>query len=268
MNQTEDMNTPEKTYMTEHEFISRISELIPAPNAETNHNLLDLANGLWFEMKDDLYHAFSFVSRHFTTETLQNVYNLCGTQKAGLLPWEIIGAAVYLQTGTPAEEISKDEWQNFVLLPTAEAADAISTLAVCTVRENGHETQFYTPHFGQIDPQRLLDTAIARASEAGTTVAETLQQIDYNLPVVESHVTANKALLGPGSNIAEKLALLMASSPITAACITMDVDSGVAAVAMNPLWEKLRDEREPGPPVQQKHSGRKRSSKHKNQMGR
>ena len=40
------------------------------------------------------------------------------------------------------------------------------------------------------------------------------------------------------------------------------------AVAMNPLWEKLRDEREPGPPVQQKHSGRKRSSKHKNQMGR
>lgn len=149
MNQTEDMNTPEKTYMTEHEFISRISELIPAPNAETNHNLLELANGLWFEMKDDLYHAFSFVSRHFTTETLQNVYNLCGTQKAGLLPWEIIGAAVYLQTGTPAEEISKDEWQNFVLLPTAETADAISTLAVCTVRENGHETQFYTPHFGQ-----------------------------------------------------------------------------------------------------------------------
>ena len=63
MNQTEDMNTPEKTYLTEHEFISRISELIPAPNAETNHNLLDLANGLWFEMKDDLYHAFSFVSR-------------------------------------------------------------------------------------------------------------------------------------------------------------------------------------------------------------
>ena len=81
-------------------------------------------------------------------------------------------------------------------------------------------------------------------------------------------MTANKALLGPGSNIAEKLALLMASSPITAARITMDVDSGVAAVAMNPLWEKLRDEREPGPPVQQKHSGRKRSSKHKNQMGR
>ena len=63
MNQTEDMNTPGRTYRTEHEFISRISELIPAPNAETNHNLLVLANGLWFEMKDDLYHAFS-ADRH------------------------------------------------------------------------------------------------------------------------------------------------------------------------------------------------------------
>lgn len=81
-------------------------------------------------------------------------------------------------------------------------------------------------------------------------------------------MTANKAVLGPGSNIAEKLALLMASSPITAARITMDVDSGVAAVAMNPLWEKLRDERESGPPVQQEHSSRKRFSKHKNKMGR
>ena len=72
-------------------------------------------------MKDDLYHAFSFVSRHFTSETLQNVYDLCGTRETGLLPWEIIGAAVYVQTGTPAEEISKDEWKDFVLRPACAA---------------------------------------------------------------------------------------------------------------------------------------------------
>ena len=76
---------------------------------------------------------------------------------------------------------------------------------------------------------------------------------------MESHVTANKAVLGPGSNIAEKLALLMASIPITAAHITIDVYSGIAAVEMNPLWEKLWDERESGPPVQQKHFSRKSS---------
>ena len=73
MNQTEGMNAPEKTYMTEDELVSRMEELIPAPNEETKRNLLDLANGLWFEMKDDLYHAISFVSRHFTTEALQNM---------------------------------------------------------------------------------------------------------------------------------------------------------------------------------------------------
>ena len=93
-------------------------------------------------MKDDLCHAFSFVSRHFTAETLQNVYDLCGARETGLLPWEIIGAAVYVQTGTPAEEISKNEWKDFVLLPTPESAGAISSLAICTVRENGEETQF------------------------------------------------------------------------------------------------------------------------------
>lgn len=268
MNQAESANTQAKTYMSEQEFISRMNELIHTPSAETNSNLLDLANGLWFEMKEDLYYAFSFVSRHFTAETLQNVYDLCGAKASCLLPWEIIGAAVYLQTGTPGEEISEAEWRDFVLLPTVETVNAVSPLAVCTVRENGQETQFYTPHFGQIDPQKLLDTAIARAKETGTLAVERLQQMDYNLPEEVIHVIANKAVLGPGSRTAEKLSQLMPSSPVTAARITMDVDSGIAAVEVNPLWEKLRDERESGPPARQKPSVRKRSSRHKNQPDR
>ena len=268
MNQAESANTQAKTYMSEQEFISHMNELIPTPSAKTNSNLLDLANDLWFEMKEDLYYAFSFVSRHFTAETLQNVYDLCGAKASCLLPWEIIGAAVYLQTGTPGEEISEAEWRDFVLLPTVETVNAVSPLAVCTVRENGQETQFYTPHFGQIDPQKLLDTAIARARETGTLAVETLQQMEYNLPEKLSRVIANKAVLGPGSRIAEKLSQLMPSSPITAARITMDVDSGIAAVEVNPLWEKLRNERESGPPARQKPSVRKRSSKHKNQPDR
>lgn len=228
MNQPEFVDIPAKTYMSEQEFIAHMDELIPTPSVETNNNLLDLANSLWWEMKDDLYHAFSFVSRHFTPETLQSVYDLCGVRRAGLLPWEIIGAAIYSQTGTP----------------------------------------FYTLHFGQIDPQKLLDTAMARASESGTTVKEVLQQTDYDLPEVESHVRINKAILGPESKLAEKLSQLMASSPITAAHITMDADSGRVAIEMNPLWEKLRHEREASPPARQNRSSRKRSSKHKNQPDR
>ena len=144
----------------------------------------------------------------------------------------------------------------------------VSTLAACTVRENGQETLFYTLHFGQIDPQKLLDTAMARASESGTTVKEVLQQTDYDLPEVESHVRINKAILGPESKLAEKLSQLMASSPITAAHITMDADSGRVTIEMNPLWEKLRHEREASPPARQNRSSRKRSSKHKNQPDR
>lgn len=259
---------PARIYMSEQEFTAHMDKLIPTPSVETNSNLLDLANSLWLEMKEDLYHTFSFVSRHFTSETLQNVYDLCGTREAGLLPWEIIGTAIYLQTGTPPEEISKDEWESFVLLPTPETAGTLSSLATCTVRENGQETQFYTPHFGQIDPQKLLDAAMGRSGKAAITVMEILQQMDYDPSEAESYATANKAILGPESRMAEKLSLLMSSSPITAAHIAIDVDSGSVAIKMNPLWEKLRDERESGPPAQQRHSGRKRPSKRKNQPDR
>ena len=49
---------------------------------------------------------------------------------------------------------------------------------------------------------------------------------------------------------------------------SMDVDSGNVGISMNSLRENLRDERESGPPVQQKRSSRKRSSKHKNHPDR
>ena len=63
----------QKVYMTDQEFTARMAALIPAPSAEVNDSLLDLAHSLWFEMKEDLYHTFSFISSHFTPETLQKV---------------------------------------------------------------------------------------------------------------------------------------------------------------------------------------------------
>lgn len=84
MNQNERMlpgDPQKKTYMSDQEFTAHMEELISTPNAEANHNLLDLANSLWFELKEDLYHTFSFISRHFSPEVLQNVYDLCGDPK-------------------------------------------------------------------------------------------------------------------------------------------------------------------------------------------
>lgn len=48
----------QKVYMTDQEFTARMAALIPAPSAEVNDSLLDLAHSLWFEMKEDLYHTF------------------------------------------------------------------------------------------------------------------------------------------------------------------------------------------------------------------
>lgn len=258
--------TTEKIHMSDQEFTAHMNALIPAPSAETNRNLLDLADALWFGLKEELYHTFAFISHHFTTETLQNVYNLCGTQKQGVLPWELIGTAICLQAGASPLEIGTAEWKEFQVLFTPEAADTISSLAACTVRENGAETRFYTLHFGQFAPQELLERAAVQAGNDGITVTETMQRIDYDMRL--GHVTANKAICGPESPLAEKLFRLMDSSPITAAHITIDVDSGSIAVKMNPLWEKLRDEREKNLPVPQKHPRRKRSPKHRNQPDR
>ena len=126
-------------------------------------------------------------------------------------------SAEYELTRAENEELKKRnaaivESMQVVVAADTEIIDTVSTLAACTVRENGQETLFYTLHFGQIEPQRLLGAAMARASESGTTVTEALQQTDYDLPEVESHVRINRAILGPGSKLAEKLSQLMASS--------------------------------------------------------
>lgn len=256
----------EKTYMSDQEFTDQMNALIPAPSAEANHNLLASADGLWFELKEELYHTFAFISRHFTTETLQNVYDRCKTEQQGLLPWELIGTAIYLQAGASPPEIGTAEWKEFQILATPESAETLSSLAACTVRENGAEARFYTLHFGQLDPQKLLERATVQARNAGITVTEAMQRIDYDMRM--TYVTANQSICGPESPLAEKLLRLMDSSPVTAAHITIDVDSGNITIQMNPLWKKLRDEREAALPTPQKHPRWKRSSKHKNQPDR
>lgn len=256
----------EKIYMSDQEFTVHMNALIPTPSVEANRNLLDLADALWFGLKEDLYHTFAFISRHFTAETLQNVYDCCETKNHGALPWELIGTAIYLQAGDSPPEIGEAEWKEFRVLSTPESADIISSLATCTVRENGAETRLYTLHFGRFDPQKLLERAAVQARNDGITVTEAMQRIDCDMRM--THVTANQSICGPESPLAEKLFRLMDSSPITAAHITIDVDSGSIVVKMNPLWEKLRDKREKNPPAPQEHSRRKRSPKHKNQPDR
>ena len=77
----------QKVYMTDREFTAHMAALIPTPSAEVNDILLGLAHSLRFELKEDLYHTFSFISRHFTSETLQRVYDLCKGKDQGILPW-------------------------------------------------------------------------------------------------------------------------------------------------------------------------------------
>lgn len=253
--------------MSSQEFIARINALIPSPNEEANKNLLDFGNSLWLRLKEDLYNAFSFISRHFTPDTLQGVYDLSGIANKGMLPWEMIGAAIYLQTNTPVQEIKEDSWDYFVGFTAPEAPDKISSLALCTVHENGCAAQFYTRHFGRFDPLELLYNATARSVYNGVTITEAIQQFDCNMEIRHPWETA--VILDPEPKMVEKLTQLMPDSPIIAAHINLDADSGTVATEINPLWEKLRDELdELSHGQQQKTSEKKRSSKRSHQMER
>ena len=172
--------------MSSQEFIARINALIPSPNEEANKNLLDFGNSLWLRLKEDLYNTFSFISRHFTPDTLKGVYDLSRIANEGMLPWEMIGAAIYLQTNTPVQEIEEDSWDYFVGFTAPEAPDKISSLALCTVHENGCAAQFYTRHFGRFDPLELLYKATSRSVYSGVTIMEALQQFDCNMEIYHS----------------------------------------------------------------------------------
>lgn len=152
----------QKVYMTDQEFTAHMDALIPTPSAEANDNLLDLAHSLWFELKEDLYHTFSFISRHFTPETLQRVYDLCKGKDQSILPWELVGTAIYLQAGTPPQEIGKQEWKDFQILSTPEAPDTLSTMGICTVREHGAETRFYIWEKRGIRPWSMMKPSVRR----------------------------------------------------------------------------------------------------------
>ena len=84
---------------------------------------------------------------------------------------------------------------------------------------------------------------------------------------LKNAVVIDKPTFG-SKELAEKLALLMDISPVTAAHITIDADSGSVTVKINPLWEKLRTEREISLPARQTASRRSRFFNHKNQPDR
>ena len=88
----------------------------------------------------------------------------------------------------------------------------------------------------------MLEQAAACTKITGGTVTEAIQNINYNMK--PGHAAANKAVCGPESSMEEKLTQLMPDSPIIAAHINLNADSGSVTVKINPLGEKLLDERE------------------------
>lgn len=99
---------------------------------------------------------------------------------------------------------------------------------------------FISRHFGRFAPLELLYNATARSVYNGVTIKEAIQQFDCNMEI--RHPWETDIILDSEPKMVEKLTQLMPDSPIIAAHINLDADSGAVATEINPLCEKLRDE--------------------------
>ena len=83
--------------MKYEEFDQQIREMIPQPSAAITDALYRMGVEALEDRPQDLLIAFEFISRYFSVDVLQGVYEIIQHGSA-VLPNELVAAAVFLQT--------------------------------------------------------------------------------------------------------------------------------------------------------------------------
>ena len=84
--------------MKYEEFDQQIREMIPQPSAAITDALYRMGVEALEDRPQDLLIAFEFISRYFSVDVLQGVYEIIQHGSA-VLPNELVAAAVFLQAG-------------------------------------------------------------------------------------------------------------------------------------------------------------------------
>ena len=92
--------------MKYEEFDQQIREMIPQPSAAITDALYRMGVEALEDRPQDLLIAFEFISRYFSVDVLQGVYEIIQHGSA-VLPNELVAAAVFLQAGDTSEHMAQ-----------------------------------------------------------------------------------------------------------------------------------------------------------------
>ena len=94
--------------MKYEEFDQQIREMIPQPSAAITDALYRMGVEALEDRPQDLLIAFEFISRYFSVDVLQGVYEIIQHGSA-VLPNELVAAAVFLQAGDTSERKRRNQ---------------------------------------------------------------------------------------------------------------------------------------------------------------
>lgn len=224
--------------MKYEEFDQQIREMIPQPSAAITDALYRMGVEALEDRPQDLLIAFEFISRYFSVDVLQGVYEIIQHGSA-VLPNELVAAAVFLQAGDTSEHMAQMAKNGELMcFYSPREKGEISPLAICSVLEAGKKVNYFTIKFGKFTPKDILARAKRFAKQQGVSVTGALECISLEGEVSTGLYAARNVLARQWTKMTTALDTIFGTCPAVAARVTFDADRGHTAVEYNPLWQK------------------------------
>ena len=208
--------------------------------------------------------SFRFLANNFSPEAVQAVYDSISC--ATLLPSEMVAAAVYMQSGSTAEQIAALADQGCLMcFHTPGSADENSPLALLTVQEGNKSKTFYTVDFGCFHPEMALLRARNFAREHAVPVINAVSLLwnDKKSCPAKTDDSSHRLFIGSDPEMTQAMTMIFKTCPAVAAHITFWAEENRVQTEYNPLWRELAERRfteacRQGKPLRRKRGPKRR----------
>lgn len=224
--------------MKKEEFERLIRQMVPHPDVAATEKWYaygrDMNDGGSDSFLRELASSFGFIAHHFSTETVQKVYEIIGYGTA--LPSEMVAAAVYLQNGdTPQRMAALAEKGHLMCFHQPKTADEASPLALVSVTEAGKTQTFYTLSFGRFQPEEALRCAKEYAADTKCSIAGALR--DGGASLRKKYASCRNLYTGNDQPMTQAMSAIFKTCPAIAVHITINADTDRITMDYNPLWQ-------------------------------
>ncbi len=230
------------------EFERQIAQAVPRPDAKATEAWyaygLNMCDEFSHSFLEKMVTAFGFLANNFSPEAVQAVYDSISC--ATLLPSEMVAAAVYMQSGSTAEQIAALADQGCLMcFHTPGSADENSPLALLTVQEGNKSKTFYTVDFGCFHPEMALLRARNFAREHAVPVINAVSLLwnDKSTCPAKADDSSHRLFIGSDPEMTQAMTMIFKTCPAVAAHITFWAEENRVQTEYNPLWRELAERR-------------------------